>query len=140
MIITEYNSEKAIHELLLCLASDSISEVRDRQLLQIGDIMQLPKIAIDENKIADIALKFQIQELYLFGSVLRDDFNAQSDIDILLVFKENVSYSFFELYDLKEKLEALFSRKIDLVEKKGLKNPYRRKEILSTARKIYATA
>lgn len=102
--------------------------------------MKPSKIMVDENKLADIAQKFQIKELCLFGSVLRDDFNSTSDVDILITFKENVMYSFFEFYDLKEKLEILFNRKIDLIEKKGLKNPYRRQEILATARRIYVSA
>ena len=100
--------------------------------------MQFPKVEIDVLKIAGIAKKYQINELYLFGSVLRDDFNSSSDIDILVSFAEDVEYSYFDLCDLQEKLEAIFQRKVDIIEKESLKNPYRRSEIFRTARKIYA--
>ncbi|MDP8210731.1 MAG: nucleotidyltransferase domain-containing protein [Candidatus Stygibacter australis] len=78
-----------------------------------------------------------IQELALFGSVLRSDFNAHSDIDILVSFQKGAALSYFDLCDLQED-EKLFNRKIDLVEKGSLKNPYRRTEILKSARRIYA--
>jgi len=100
--------------------------------------MQLPKTSIDENNLLDAVKNFKIKELYLFGSVLREDFSESSDIDILVVFQENSNYSLFDFYDLKEKLELCLNRKVDLVEKDGIVNPYRRKEILSTARRIYA--
>lgn len=100
--------------------------------------MHLPKTDIDEKLLAEVAQEFQICELSLFGSVLRDDFNQESDIDILIVFKEGVQYSYFDICDLQEKLEALCNRKIDIVEKASLKNPYRRSEILKNARIIYA--
>ncbi len=93
---------------------------------------------IDLKKVSELAIEYQINEVYLFGSSLRDDFNIDSDIDILIAFKDDVHYSYFDLCDLQEKFEALFHRKIDLVEKEGLINPYRRSEILRTARLIYA--
>lgn len=100
--------------------------------------MQFPKISINENELIEIVKNFKIKEIYFFGSILREDFSASSDIDILIVFQENSNYSLFELMDLKEKLELCLNRKVDIVEKDGITNPYRRKEILSTARRIYA--
>lgn len=100
--------------------------------------MQLPKTNIDENALFAVLKKYKIKELYLFGSVLREDFSANSDIDILVVFQDNSNYSLFEFFDLKEELELCLKRKVDLVEKEGIANPYRRKEILATARRIYA--
>ncbi|MEA1987124.1 MAG: nucleotidyltransferase domain-containing protein [Candidatus Marinimicrobia bacterium] len=100
--------------------------------------MQFPKISINENELIEIVKNFKIKEIYFFGSILREDFSASSDIDILIVFQENSNYSLFELMDLKEKLELCLNRKVDIVEKDGIINPYRRKEILSTARMIYA--
>ena len=70
--------------------------------------------------------------------MLRSDFKADSDIDILLSFQKNALLSCFDLCDLQEELEKLFKRKIDLVEKESLKHPYRRTEILKSARRIYA--
>ena len=100
--------------------------------------MQLPKITIDDKVLFEIIKEFQIKEFYFFGSVLRQDFDAKSDIDVLIVFLDNTNYSIFELFELKERLENFLGRKVDIVEKAGLKNPYRRKEILSTAKRFYA--
>lgn len=100
--------------------------------------MQFPKISIDDNNLFRIIKDFKIKELYFFGSVLREDFSPNSDIDVLVVFQDDSNYSLFEFMDLREKLESYLNRKVDLVEKDGITNPYRRKEILSTAKRIYA--
>ncbi len=100
--------------------------------------MKLPKIDIDETKLRNLAREFAIKELYLFGSVLRPDFNEQSDIDIMVSFRDNVHYSYFDFFEIRERFKNIFQRDVDLIEKESLKNPYRKKAILSTARKIYA--
>ena len=99
--------------------------------------MKLPNIEIDENFIIEIAKNYNIRELSLFGSVLRNDFNSDSDIDLLIEFKMNTHYSYFDLLEIKDKLSDILNRPVDLVEKDSLKNPYRRNEIINTARKIY---
>ncbi|HQO09458.1 MAG TPA: nucleotidyltransferase domain-containing protein [Clostridiales bacterium] len=101
--------------------------------------MKLPKLEINEKKVKEIASSYKILELYIFGSALRQDFNDKSDVDLLIKISKDSGYSIFELLEIKEKFEKLFKRKIDLVEMDGLRNPYRKKEILSTARKIYAS-
>ena len=100
--------------------------------------MKLPKLEINENKVKEIASSYKILELYIFGSALRQDFNDKSDIDLLIKLSKDSGYSIFELIEIKEKFENLFSRKIDLVELEGLRNPYRKEEILKTAKMIYA--
>jgi len=90
------------------------------------------------NAIKKIVKKWQIKEFSLFGSALRGDFSSNSDIDVLIEFDKNVHYSLFDLVDLKDDLEYTLKRRVDLVEKASLKNPFRRKEILGTAKKIYA--
>ena len=74
----------------------------------------------------------------MFGSVLRDDFRPDSDIDVLVSIDPKAHIGLFELIDMKLELEKMFKRPVDLVEKEGLRNPYRRSEILSTAQVIYA--
>lgn len=65
-----------------------------------------------------------VDKMYLFGSVLTDGFNPQSDIDFLVRFKQMDLYNYFDNYmNLKLELEKLFDRKIDLVEEQALKNP-----------------
>jgi uncharacterized protein len=72
-------------------------------------------------------------------SVLRDDFRPDSDIDVLVTFSPESSWSLFDWVDIKDELESLFGRKVDIADKEGLKNPYRRHEILRTQQVIYAT-
>ena len=96
------------------------------------------KFAIPRKKIASFCERWNVTEFSLFGSVLRDDFRPDSDVDVLLVIKPDAPIGLFELVDMKLELEKLFKRPVDLVEKDGLRNPYRRKEILSTAQVIYA--
>lgn len=75
--------------------------------------------------------------LSLFGSVLREDFAPGSDVDILVSFEPG-SFWGFEIFDMQDELEAIFQRRVDLVTKEGLRNPFRRSEILSTRQVVYA--
>ena len=100
--------------------------------------MKFPNIELDEKILIELSHKYNIIELSLFGSVLRDDFTLTSDIDILIVFSPDTQYSFFDILHIKEDFQKQLGRPIDLVEKEGIKNPYRRDEILSTNKVIYA--
>ena len=77
-------------------------------------------------------------EFAIFGSALRDDFNALSDIDILVSFNDAAEITLLDLAQMQIELERLFSRPVDLVEKAALRNPYRRREILETSQVVYA--
>jgi predicted nucleotidyltransferase len=100
--------------------------------------VKLPKIEIKEKEIEAVARKWRIRELSLFGSVLSEQFSENSDIDVLIQFDKEADYSLFDLVDLKEDLEKTLGRTVDLVEKAGIKNPYRKEEIFNTAKVIYA--
>jgi hypothetical protein len=100
--------------------------------------VRLPKIEIEEKKIEAIARKWRITEISLFGSVLGEQFSENSDIDVLVQFDNKAEFSLFDLVDLKEELEKTFGRRVDLVEKASIRNPYRKKEILNTAKVVYA--
>lgn len=100
--------------------------------------MDFPKATIDIEGLIELAKSVKIIELHLFGSVLRDDFTPQSDIDILVRFTDDCHYSLFDIFDIREKFEAFLNRPVDLVEIDSLVNPYRRENILSHSRKIYA--
>ena len=85
--------------------------------------------------------KWGVREFALFGSVLREDFRDQSDIDVLVQFDEEVRRTLFDLVTMTEELEAIFGRKVDLLTRKGVEdspNYIRRKAILGSARVIYA--
>jgi uncharacterized protein len=77
----------------------------------------------------------------VFGSVLREDFTPESDIDFLVSFEENVSHSLGDLVCAEEELAAIMGREVDLVEKKGIEHSHnilRRQAILDSAQVIYA--
>ncbi|RPJ03536.1 MAG: DNA polymerase subunit beta [Spirochaetaceae bacterium] len=101
--------------------------------------MEFPKYKFDDAVLLAIVKKYKMRELAFFGSVLRSDFNAGSDIDILVEFDADAHYSLFDLFKIREDLSAIFGRNVDLVEKAGIKNPYRRQEIVENAMVLYAS-
>lgn len=83
---------------------------------------------------------WKIKEFSLFGSYLRDDFTPQSDIDILIDLPQNHGLGLFELVRMKEELEKMLGRKVDLLTKNSIlrsKNSIRRNEILKSHKVIY---
>ena len=74
----------------------------------------------------------------LFGSVLRDDFRPDSDIDVLVVFSNEAVWDLWKVIEAEDELGAILGRKVDLVEKKNVVNPFRRHHILSNKQLIYA--
>jgi predicted nucleotidyltransferase len=97
------------------------------------------RIPASSEQISAFCHRWKITEFALFGSVLRDDFHADSDIDILLTFSPDSRWSLFDWVDMKDELETLLQRRVDIVDKEGLKNPYRRHEILHTQQVIYVS-
>lgn len=100
--------------------------------------MMKAKVLLDRNVIAEFCRKWQIRELSVFGSVLREDFGPTSDLDVLVSFEPGAPVDIDRLLDMKDELEALFGRSVDLVEKEAMRNPWRRHEILKTRQVIYA--
>lgn len=88
-------------------------------------------------QVSAFAQKWRVRELSLFGSVLRDDFNENSDVDVLVSFESNANTSYWDWPDMTEELSAIFGRKVDLISKEGLRNPFRRHEILRTMEVIH---
>jgi hypothetical protein len=95
-------------------------------------------IDISEKMLGPFCLKWKVKELSLFGSVLRDDFRPDSDIDILVSFMPDATWTLWDLMEMKDQLEVHFGRPVDLVEKEALRNPWRKREILSTYKVLYA--
>jgi hypothetical protein len=81
-----------------------------------------------------------VTEFSLFGSALRDDFGPESDVDVLVTLAPDAPWSLYEWVDMIEELQGIFGRKVHLVEKSGLRNPIRRREILTTKQVVYATS
>jgi predicted nucleotidyltransferase len=99
--------------------------------------MKLP-ISLDEEKIKDFCRHWKISEFSLFGSVLREDFRPDSDVDVLVTFEPGGGITFDNRVQMLDELEGIFGREIDLVEKDMIRNPFRRHEILKTKEVIYA--
>ena len=84
--------------------------------------------------------RWQIIELSLFGSILRDDFHPDSDIDLLAVFAPEAEWGLLAHVQIQQELEALCGRKVDLISKRAIErstNWIRRRGILSTAQVLY---
>ena len=98
-------------------------------------------IALSQDVIADFCNRWKVKEFYLFGSILREDFHMDSDVDVMVQFFPGNAWGLSEAIDMKEELESVFARKVDLLSKSSIersKNWIRRNEILGTARLIYA--
>ncbi|NES23485.1 MAG: DNA polymerase subunit beta [Symploca sp. SIO3E6] len=101
-----------------------------------------PDLHIDHYQLSELCDRWQIVELALFGSVLRDDFHPDSDIDLLVQFADTAKITFFDLDTIEKQLSPLFSnRPIDLVTRNAIENshnPIRRQNILSHTHIIYS--
>jgi predicted nucleotidyltransferase len=84
--------------------------------------------------------RHQVTEFALFGSILRDDFQDDSDIDVLISFAENTKRGLTETLQMRDELEAIFNRKVDLIVRSAIErseNWLRRRNILESAKTIY---
>ena len=97
------------------------------------------KIPIPRTKLAVFCQRWKITELALFGSVLRDDFRPDSDVDVLISFAADAQWGLFDLVEMQDELKNLFGREVDLVEREGLRNPFRRRSILSSMQVVYGS-
>lgn len=98
------------------------------------------QINIPREKVEEFCRKWRITEFSLFGSVLRDDFSPDSDVDVLVTFATDTKYSLFDLVHAQDELERILGRKVDLAERQaieGSRNYIRRKQILSSAEPFY---
>ncbi len=101
---------------------------------------QLKNIQLPTAAIRNFCTKWQVAELSLFGSVLREDFRPDSDIDILVSFHPEARPTLFDLVYMENELKEIFHRDVDLVTRKGIersRNAVRREAILSSAQAIY---
>ncbi|MBI1927059.1 nucleotidyltransferase family protein [Candidatus Poribacteria bacterium] len=94
-------------------------------------------ISISQGKIAEFCRKHSIRKLSLFGSVLRDDFGPESDIDVLVEFDPNHIPGFIRLAGMELELSQMLGRKVDLRTPEDLSH-YFRQEVLESAVVEYA--
>ena len=99
-----------------------------------------PIIVTNIEALRDICEKYHVEKLFAFGSVCRDDFEEGSDIDLLVNFDNYLPLADYldNSLMLKEDLEDLFHRKVDLINEKYVKNPYVINGIEKTRTSLYA--
>lgn len=98
-------------------------------------------IELSTTSIEAFCKRWKIAELALFGSALRDDFNSQSDVDVLVTFQNDAGWSLLDVIQAEQELAELLGRDVDLVERaivEKSENWIRRRNILSSAKTIYA--
>ena len=97
-----------------------------------------PKIHIAPEKIAAFCRKWKITEFAVFGSVLREDFRSDSDVDVLVSFEQNAGGSLMDIVAMKDELKLVVGREVDLVEEGAVRNPFRRHSIMTNREVLYA--
>ncbi|NEP88197.1 MAG: DNA polymerase subunit beta [Okeania sp. SIO2C2] len=100
------------------------------------------RLQTKESKIHNFCQKWQITELSVFGSILTDKFNQNSDVDILVQFAPEARISLFDLENIESELKIIFGRDVDVVSKKAIqcsRNWIRRQNILGSAQVLYVT-
>ncbi len=103
--------------------------------------MTRAQIDLPREKIAEFCKRWRIHEFSFFGSVLRDDFRPDSDIDVLVTFEEDARHTLFDLVHMQDELKQIFGRDVDIVSRRGIessRNHIRRDAILNSAEAIYA--
>jgi hypothetical protein len=103
-------------------------------------LRQQSNIQLPHQALADFCQHWKIKEMSFFGSVLREDFRSDSDIDIIVSFEDDAIWGILELVRMKRELKTLFGRDVDLLTKKSIEqsdNWMRQQEILGTAQVVY---
>jgi hypothetical protein len=98
-------------------------------------------LGVPADKVADFCRRWKIRTLAVFGSTARGELRPGSDIDLLVTFQSDADWTMFDHFAMEEELSRLFDREVDLVSSRALEenqNPMYRREILDSARQIYA--
>ncbi len=101
--------------------------------------MSLP-IAIPIEKIEAFCRKWKVQRLWLFGSVLREDFGPESDVDVMVEFMPETVWNLLDMVEAEQELSEIVGRPVDLVERRCVEqndNWIRRRHILEHASLLY---
>ena len=94
-------------------------------------------IPVQGRKLSGLCRRYHVRRLALFGSVLRDDFRPDSDVDVLVSFEPEARIGFITLSRMQRELSEIFQRSVDLVPMDGLK-PIVRESVLSSSQDVYA--
>lgn len=100
-----------------------------------------PQVSIRKDQLTAFCKRWRIVELALFGSVLREDFGPDSDIDVLVHFDSQARHTLLDIAQMENELSRMLGREVDLIERTAVeqsRNYIRRKSILNSAETIYA--
>ena len=100
------------------------------------------QIDIPYEALREFCERWEITEISLFGSVLREDFRSDSDIDVLVSFAEDTQWTLFDMVQMQDELKEIFGRDVDLVSRRGLeasRNHLRKKNIIDSTEVIHAS-
>jgi predicted nucleotidyltransferase len=114
--------------------------MQGQSLLEVRRTVEI-QVIVPREKLSDFCQRWKVTELALFGSVLREDFSPDSDLDVLVTFAPHARWSLFDLVVMESELQAILGREVDLVERTAVEqadNYIRRKSILSNIEVIYA--
>ena len=102
--------------------------------------MSRPRLPIPTERLEAFCRRWKVTELALFGSVLRDDFGPESDVDVLVTFEEDAPWSLWDIVEAKLELAELLGRKVDLLERPAVEkhhNPFMKRSILENPQTVY---
>jgi predicted nucleotidyltransferase len=119
---------------------EPLRELLERSIGRIATPTGGLRIHIDRPKVEDFCRRWKITELAFFGSVLRDDFRPDSDVDVLVVWAEDARWGLFDHIHAEEELAGILGRPVDLVDRGAIEeseNPIRRRHILERAETFY---
>lgn len=97
-----------------------------------------PRIDLPQAQVAAFCAKWGVVEFALFGSVMRDDFGPESDVDVMVRFETGRIVRMSDFENMRRELESLFGREVDLMERHWIENPYRRRSINRDLTVVYA--
>ncbi len=101
---------------------------------------RIPKTNVSRERLVEFCTRWGVMQLGVFGSILREDFGPDSDIDILVSLDPNRRYTLFDLVDMEHDLEEMYGRKVDVVEREGIEaseNQFRKKLIFDSLEIVY---
>lgn len=99
--------------------------------------MGMIRIPLDRARLTEFCRKWKITRMAFFGSVLRDDFRPDSDVDVMVAFSPCSQWSLFDMVDIKLELEKMFKRDVDIVEDGTIRNPIKRRCIYENLEVVY---
>ena len=102
--------------------------------------MRVHDLEIPTEGVAEFCRKWHVREMWVFGSILRDDFRPESDVDVLVAFDADYSWRLRDLIEMEEELSGILGRKVDLAERTSVErseNYIRRRHILNSLRRLY---